>query len=75
MPKIKVKRFIWGWDGVLSTAEHLFHTIEEAVTFADDVYAHTIKIYDEMGQVIETKQKHQPGHIQDEIRHHRDTYA
>jgi len=37
--------------GILSTVEHFFDSLEDAKAHADNSGAHTIKIYDESGEL------------------------
>lgn len=39
-------------NGVLSTVEHFFETLEEAIEHASKSEAHTIKVYDNQGQLM-----------------------
>ena len=39
-------------NGVLSTVEHFFDTIEEALEHAKKSEAHTIKVYDDKGELV-----------------------
>jgi hypothetical protein len=39
-------------NGYLSTIEHFFETLEEAIAHADESEAHTIKVYDHRGQLM-----------------------
>ena len=39
-------------NGVLSTVEHFFETLEEAIEHASESEAHTIKVYDNQGQLM-----------------------
>lgn len=57
MSKHRVKTHHWR-DGILETIDHLFDSVEEALTFGKYVDAFHIKVYDDLGQLVhsETKQ-------------------
>jgi hypothetical protein len=42
-------------DGVLSTVEHFFDSIEDAIAHADSSDAHTIKVYGPTGELVHVK--------------------
>jgi hypothetical protein len=50
MSKHHVRQHHW-INGVLATVEHWFETLEEAIDHANNSDAHTIKVYDEQGQL------------------------
>lgn len=39
-------------NGVLTTIEHFFETIEEAIEHANDSDAHVIKVYNDDGELV-----------------------
>ena len=44
------------WDrGVLQTMEHWFNSLEEAQLFSGNVDAHTVKVYNPDGEVIDSR--------------------
>jgi hypothetical protein len=42
-------------NGVLSTIEHFFETLEEAIEHAETSGAHTIKVYSSEGDLVHIK--------------------
>lgn len=54
MSKHKVKVHHW-IDGYLTTMEHLFETLDEAIEFSHTTSAQTIKIYSPTGELIDGK--------------------
>jgi hypothetical protein len=50
MSKHHVRQHHW-INGTLATVEHWFETLEEAIEHANNSDAHTIKVYDEQGQL------------------------
>ena len=52
--KHHVRSHFWQ-NGILNTVEHFFDTLEEAMTHADESDAHTIKIYDPEGNLLDSK--------------------
>jgi hypothetical protein len=50
MGKHHVREHHW-IGGVLSTVEHFFDSFEDAMDHANDSEAHTIKIYNESGEL------------------------
>jgi hypothetical protein len=41
--------------GILSTVEHFFETLEEAIAHADASEAHTVKVYSPEGELVHIK--------------------
>jgi len=50
MSKHHVRHHHW-INGTLATVEHFFDTLEEAIEHANNSEAHTVKVYDEQGQL------------------------
>ena len=48
--KHHVKKHHWH-NGVLKTVEHFFDSLDEAIAHANESEAHTVKVYDEEGQL------------------------
>jgi hypothetical protein len=47
----RVKTHRWR-DGTLETIDHFFEELEEAMTFAENSDAHTVKVYDDSNDLI-----------------------
>lgn len=52
--KHKVKKHHW-YDGVLTTVEHFFDTLEDAMAHAKTSDAHTVKVYSPEGELQHIK--------------------
>jgi len=50
MSKHHVRHHHWV-GGILSTVEHFFDTLEEAIEHANDSEAHTVKVYSPTGEL------------------------
>jgi hypothetical protein len=50
MSKHHVRHHHWV-SGVLSTVEHFFDTLEEAIAHANESEAHTVKVYSSTGEL------------------------
>jgi hypothetical protein len=53
--KHRVRTHKWT-NGILETLDHFFDSSEEANLFASNVSAHTVKVYDPDGNLVDTKQ-------------------
>ena len=53
--KHKVKTHHWN-NGVLQTLEHWFESIEEATLFSGNVDAHSVKVYNQDGELVHSRQ-------------------
>jgi hypothetical protein len=47
----RVRKHYWK-AGVLTTIEHIFDSLEEAIKSADDGTAHSSKVYSESGELL-----------------------
>jgi hypothetical protein len=47
--KVRIHRWL---NGTLQTLDHFFEELEEALTFAEDIDAHTIKVYDDLNELV-----------------------
>ena len=54
MSKHHVRSHHWA-NGVLSTIEHFFETLEEAIEHAEKSKAHTVKVYSPEGELQHIK--------------------
>jgi hypothetical protein len=52
--KHKVRTHNWQ-DGVLQTLDYLFETVEEAVVFSATIAASAVKVFNELGEVVESR--------------------
>ena len=52
--KHKVRTHSW-INGILHTLEHFFESEEEAMMFADNTPAHSVKVYNHEGEVLTSR--------------------
>jgi hypothetical protein len=52
--KHRVRTHHWN-NGILETLDHFFDSLDEASLFSGTVNAHTIKVYDPDGNLIDSK--------------------
>jgi hypothetical protein len=55
MSKHRVRTHHWT-NGILSTLDHFFESLDEANLFGSNVEAHTVKVYDADGNLVSTKE-------------------
>ena len=53
--KHRVKSHHWE-NGILTTFEHFFHEVEQALEFAANLDHHHVKVYDAEGGLVSSKQ-------------------
>jgi hypothetical protein len=54
MSKHKVKTHNWN-NGILETLDHFFDDLRSANLFANNIEAHTVKVYDPDGNLLTSK--------------------
>jgi hypothetical protein len=52
--KHKVRTHTWQ-DGILQTLDYLFETVEEAVDFSSSISASAVKVFNTLGEVVESR--------------------
>lgn len=52
--KHKVRTHHWT-NGILQSLDHFFDSLDEATLFSSTVNAHTVKVYDPDGNLLDTK--------------------
>lgn len=52
--KHKVRTHNWQ-DGILQTLDYLFGTVEEAVVFSSSVSASAVKVFNDLGEIVESR--------------------
>ena len=52
--KHKVRTHDWV-DGLLRTLDYLFDTVEEAVDFSSNINASAVKVFNELGEIVESR--------------------
>jgi len=64
MGKHKVRTHRWN-NGILETLDHWFDSLEESMLFAGNTAAHAVKVYDDTGQLRDSRQSSE---VPDQIR-------